>query len=116
MKPFHWSLPAYRHVGFAAGVHGFSHGVDQVAADAEVAHLHLALSVDQHVGGLHIYGERDGPHSGQRLVRVQPRHGGHWVRRRVTLFLPLSIRHTVAAAGFDTERINTLMTTFCAVS
>lgn len=46
---------AYRHVGFAASVHGFSHWVDQVAADAKVAHLHLALSVDQHVGGLHIY-------------------------------------------------------------
>lgn len=61
IKPFHWSLPAYRHVGFAAGVHGFGHGVDQVAADAEVAHLHLALRVDQHVGGLHVCGGRDGP-------------------------------------------------------
>lgn len=46
---------AYRHVGFAASVHRFSHGVDQVAADAKVAHLHLALSVDQHVGRLHVY-------------------------------------------------------------
>lgn len=52
-------FPAYRHVRFAASVHGFSHGVDQVAADAEVAHLDLALSVDQHVGGLHIYNAKD---------------------------------------------------------
>lgn len=42
------------HVGFAAGVHGFSHRVDQVAADAEVAHLHLALGVDENVGGLDV--------------------------------------------------------------
>ena len=54
------SLAAYRHVGFAAGVHGFSHRVDQVAADAEVAHLHLSLRVDQHVGGLHVCDGRDG--------------------------------------------------------
>lgn len=54
-----WCLPAYRHVGFAASVHGFGHRVDQVAADAEVAHLHLALSVDEHVGGLHICRDRD---------------------------------------------------------
>lgn len=53
------TFPAYRHVGFAASVHGFSHGVNQVAADAKVTHLHLALSVDQHVGGLHIYDTKD---------------------------------------------------------
>lgn len=46
---------AYRHVGFAASVHGFSHRVHQVAADAKVAHLHLALSVDQDIGGFHIW-------------------------------------------------------------
>lgn len=51
---------SYRHVGFAAGVHGLRHRVHQVAADAEVAHLHLALSVDQHVGRFHICGDRDG--------------------------------------------------------
>lgn len=83
MKLFHWSLPAYRHVGFAAGVHGFGHGVDQVAADAEVAHLHLALRVDQHVGGLHIYGERETDHS---LCTGPSRRSPGRVRRRVTLF------------------------------
>lgn len=51
-----YATHAHRHVRFAAGVHGLSHRVDQVAADAKVAHLDLALSVDQHVGGLHIYG------------------------------------------------------------
>lgn len=44
----------YRHVGLAAGVQCFGHRVHQVAADAEVAHLHLAQSVDQNVGGLHV--------------------------------------------------------------
>lgn len=52
-------IPAHRHVRFAAGVHGFSHGVDQVSADAEVAHLHLTLSVDQHVGGFHVCKRRN---------------------------------------------------------
>lgn len=47
---------AYRHVGLAASVHGLGHGVDQVAADPEVTHLHLTLRVDQHVGGLHVCG------------------------------------------------------------
>lgn len=51
---------SYRHVGFAAGVHGFRHRVHQVAADAEVAHLHLTLSVDQYVGRFHVCGERNG--------------------------------------------------------
>lgn len=49
------SHPAHRHVGLAASIHGFCHGVHQVATDAEVTHLHLALRVDQHIGGLHIY-------------------------------------------------------------
>lgn len=53
-------LWAYRHVGFAAGVHSLGHRVDQVAADAKVAHLHLTLSVDQHVGRLHVCEGREG--------------------------------------------------------
>lgn len=49
---------AYRHVGFAACVHGLRNGVDEVAADPEVAHLHLTLSVDQHVGRFDVYNEQ----------------------------------------------------------
>lgn len=44
----------YRHVGLAACIQRFGHRVHQVAADAEVAHFHLAQSVDQNVGGLHV--------------------------------------------------------------
>lgn len=62
------TLRNYRHVGLAACVHCFGHRVDQVATDAEVTHFHLALSVDQNIGGLHIWEKTcrendDGEHS-----------------------------------------------------
>ena len=44
----------HRHVGLTAGVHRLGDRVHQVAADAEVTHLDLALGVDEHVGGLHV--------------------------------------------------------------
>lgn len=44
----------YRHVGFAACIQCFGHRVHQVAADAEIAHFHLAQGVDQNIGGFHI--------------------------------------------------------------
>lgn len=46
--------PTYRHVGLAACIQCLGHRVHQVAADAEVAHFHLAQSVDQNIGGLHV--------------------------------------------------------------
>lgn len=46
--------PTYRHVGLAACVQCLGHRVHQVAADAEVAHFHLAQSVDENIGGLHV--------------------------------------------------------------
>lgn len=50
-----WGREAtYRHVGFAACIQCLGHRVHQVAADAEIAHFHLAQRVDQNVGGLHI--------------------------------------------------------------
>lgn len=48
----------YRHVGFAACIQCFGHRVHQVAADAEIAHFHLAQGVDQNIGGLHIWGRK----------------------------------------------------------
>lgn len=48
-------VPTYRHVGLAACIHCLGHRVHQVATDAKVAHFHLALSVDQYIGGLHIW-------------------------------------------------------------
>lgn len=39
----------YRHVRPAAGVSGFGDGVDQLAADAKVAQLDVALPVQQDV-------------------------------------------------------------------
>lgn len=44
----------YSHVGFAASIHGLGNRVHQVTADPEVAHLHVPLLVDQHVGRFHV--------------------------------------------------------------
>lgn len=48
------SCCTYRHVRFASCINSFGDGVDKVAADSEVAHLHLAQSVDQDVGRLDV--------------------------------------------------------------
>lgn len=48
-------MATHRHVGLTAGVHGLGHRVHQVATDAKVTHFHLALSVDENIGGLHIW-------------------------------------------------------------
>ena len=60
------------HVRFASGIDGFSHGVDQVAADSEVAHLHLAQGVDEHVGGLDICKRRQSGAWGHSSISLPP--------------------------------------------
>lgn len=44
----------YCHVRFTASVYCFGYGVHQVATDSKVTDLHLALLVDQYIGGLYI--------------------------------------------------------------
>lgn len=45
----------YGHVRFASCIDRFSDGVYKVATDSKIAHLHLAQSIDQHVGRLDIW-------------------------------------------------------------
>lgn len=70
----------YRHVGFAACIQCFGHRVHQVAADAEIAHFHLAQGVDQNIGGLHIWGRK---HTHERVRKV-PRSPSSGAPMRVT--------------------------------
>lgn len=66
------SLSTYSHVGFASCVHGFSNRVDEVTANAKIAHFHLPLRIDQHVRGLYICKKEHRPQSLSR--------GGGWAK------------------------------------
>lgn len=45
---------AHRHVGPASGISGLCYGVHQLAADAKVTQLYVAVSVQENVGGFDV--------------------------------------------------------------
>ncbi len=67
----------HRHVGFAAGLHGFGDGVDEVSGDAEVAHLDVSVAVDEDVRRLHI-----AVHHLQLRLQIVQRLHHLWMRQR----------------------------------
>lgn len=66
----------HSHVGLAASIQRLGHRVHQIAANPEVAHLHMTLLVDEDIGRLHICQGQNTPFSSCGVVSLRWRPAG----------------------------------------